>query len=263
MFCGLITAPVSLDFRPPFDARLLLAFLRPRALPGVEEVDGCTYRRPREGVEVRVEGHAVTLERGAAGVVERARSLFDLDADPDRIGPALRGDPLLAGLVARSPGVRVPGAFDGFEVAVRAVLSQQVSVPGATTLAGRLIGAFGGFPSAAELADGDLSSVGLTRARASALRGLARAVADGAVRLVPGADAAALLELPGVGPWTVGYIAMRALRDPDAIPLSDLGLRRALERLGEDGRPAAVAARAERWRPYRAYAAMHLWMSGV
>jgi AraC family transcriptional regulator of adaptative response / DNA-3-methyladenine glycosylase II len=168
---------------------------------------------------------------------------------------------MLAELVARQPGVRVPGAFDGFEVAVRAVLGQQVSVAGATTLAGRLIAAFGGFPSPAALADSNLQGVGLTRARAAALRALARAVAEGAVRLEPGADSAALLELPGIGPWTAAYIAMRAFRDPDAIPLSDLGLRRALERLGADTRPGVLAARAEGWRPYRAYAAMHLWTS--
>jgi AraC family transcriptional regulator of adaptative response / DNA-3-methyladenine glycosylase II len=251
--------PLRLDFRPPLDAERLLGFLAPRALPGIEEVDGCAYRRPRDGVELRVEERAVTLVGGLDGTVDRARSLLDLDADPDAIGRSLRGDRLLADLVACHPGVRVPGAFDCFEVAVRAVLGQQVSVAGATTLAGRLIRAFAGFPSPADLAEADLEGVGLTRARASALRALGRAVADGVVRLEPGADGAALLELPGIGPWTAAYVAMRALRDPDAIPLSDLGLRRALERLGVDSRPAAVAARAEGWRPYRAYAAMHLW----
>jgi AraC family transcriptional regulator, regulatory protein of adaptative response / DNA-3-methyladenine glycosylase II len=251
--------PLRLDFLPPLDAERLLGFLAPRALPGIEEVDGRAYRRPSEGVELRIDERAVTVVGGLDGIVDRARSLLDLDADPDAIGRSLRGDPLLADLVARHPGVRVPGAFDGFEVAVRAVLGQQVSVAGATTLAGRLIRAFAGFPSPAALAEADLEGVGLTRARASALRVLGRAVADGDVRLEPGADGAALLELPGIGPWTAAYVAMRALRDPDAIPLSDLGLRRALQRLGVDSRPAAVAARAEGWRPYRAYAAMHLW----
>jgi AraC family transcriptional regulator of adaptative response / DNA-3-methyladenine glycosylase II len=250
--------PLRLDFQPPLDAERLLGFLAPRVLPGIEEVEGRAYRRPREGVELRIEERAVTVV-GEGEIVGRARSLLDLDADPDAILRSLRGDPLLGGLVARHPGVRVPGAFDGFEVAVRAVLGQQVSVAGATTLAGRLIRAFEGFPSAEALADADLEGVGLTRARASALRALGRAVADGVVRLDPGADSAPLLELPGIGPWTAAYVGMRALRDPDAIPLSDLGLRRALERLGVDARPAAVAARAEGWRPYRAYAAMHLW----
>ena len=253
--------PVALDFRPPFDSRPLLAFLAPRALPGVEEIDGRSYRRPADGVEVRVEERSVTLAQGPPEAVRRVRSLLDLDADPDAIGQTLCEDPLLADLVARHPGMRVPGAFDGFEVAVRAVLGQQVSVAGATTLAGRLIRACGGFPSAGALAEADLDGVGLTRARASALRALAAAVAGGVVSLEPGAESSALLELPGIGPWTAAYVAMRALRDADAIPLSDLGLRRALERFGVDARPAAVAARAERWRPYRAYAAMHLWVS--
>jgi AraC family transcriptional regulator of adaptative response / DNA-3-methyladenine glycosylase II len=253
--------PSRLDFRPPLDAGRLLAFLASRALPGIEEIDGRSYRRPREGVELRADARSVTVLGRAPDVIQRARSLLDLDADPTAVGRVLRRDPLLADLVARRPGVRVPGAFDGFEVAVRAVLGQQVSVAGATTLAGRLIRVFGGFPSPTELADNHLGGVGLTRARALALRALGRAVADGAVRLEPGGDSAALLELPGIGPWTAAYVAMRALRDPDAIPLSDLGLRRALERLGVDARPAAVAARAEAWRPYRAYAAVHLWTS--
>jgi AraC family transcriptional regulator of adaptative response / DNA-3-methyladenine glycosylase II len=251
----------DLDFQPPFDARVLLGFLAPRALPGIEEIDGRTYRRPGDGVELRVEEHSITMLQAVPGLVDRARSLLDLDADPRAIGRVLRRDPLLAGLVTRHPGVRVPGAFDGFEVAVRAVLGQQVSVAGATTLAGRVIRACGGFLTAPALMEADLEGVGLTRARASALRALARAVAAGLVRLQPGADSASLLEVPGIGPWTAAYVAMRALRDPDAIPFSDLGLRRALERLGVDGRPAAVAARAEGWRPYRAYAAMHLWAS--
>ena len=253
--------PCRLSFQPPFDVRRLFGFLGPRALPGIEEIDRRVYRRPREGVELRVDERSVTVIGPASDVLDRSRSLLDLDADTATIERVLGGDRLLAPLVARQPGLRVPGAFDGFEVAVRAVLGQQVSIAGATTLAGRLIGAFGGFPSPAALADSDLEGVGLTRARASALRALGRAVAEGDVRLQPGADSAALLELPGIGPWTAAYVGMRSLRDPDAIPLSDLGLRRALERLGADARPAAVATRAEGWRPYRAYAAMHLWAS--
>lgn len=250
-----------LSFRPPLDRAQLLGFLAPRALPGIEEVTGNAYRRTREGMEARLGEGGVRVTGGLPGTPDRLRSLLDLDLDPGPVAQTLCRDPLLGGLVRRRPGVRVPGAFDGFEVAVRAVLGQQVSVPGATTLAGRLIRTWGGFPSPAELAEADLTGVGLTRARAEALRGLARAVAAGSVRLEPGADPAALLEIPGIGPWTAAYIAMRALRDRDAIPLSDLGLRRALERLGADARPAAVAAEAERWRPYRAYAAMHLWAS--
>lgn len=250
-----------LSFRPPLDKAQLLGFLAPRALPGIEEVTGNAYRRLREGIEARLGEDGVQVTGGRPGTPQRLRSLLDLDLDPAPVAETLRRDPLLAGLVRRRPGARVPGAFDGFEVAVRAVLGQQVSVLGATTLAGRLIRTCDGFPSPADLAEADLVGVGLTRARAEALRALARAVAAGRVRLEPGADPSALLEVPGIGPWTAAYIAMRALRDRDAIPLSDLGLRRALERLGADARPAAVAARAEGWRPYRAYAAMHLWAS--
>jgi AraC family transcriptional regulator, regulatory protein of adaptative response / DNA-3-methyladenine glycosylase II len=250
-----------LAFQRPYDGSGLLGFLAPRAIPGVEAVAGGAYRRPGEGVELRIGESGVVVQGTVPGLAGRARSLLDLDADAGPIGEALRRDPLLAGLVERRPGVRVPGAFDGFEVAVRAVLGQQVSVAGATTLAGRLVRALGGFPSPVRLAEADLAEVGLTRARAVALRALAGAVAAGRVRLEPAADPAALLELPGIGPWTAAYIGMRVFRDPDAIPLDDLGLRRALERLGAEARPAAVAARAERWRPYRAYGAMQLWLS--
>jgi AraC family transcriptional regulator of adaptative response / DNA-3-methyladenine glycosylase II len=163
----------------------------------------------------------------------------------------------------------VPGTSDGFELAVRAVLGQQVSVPAARTLAGRLADRFGTrletadaspsllFPGPAELAEADLSGLGLTTARQATLRALAAAVAGGTLELDHGADpqeaAARLAELPGVGPWTISYILMRAVRDPDAFPVADLGLRRALEQLG------GMAARADRWHPWRAYAAVHLW----
>ncbi len=179
--------------------------------------------------------------------------------------------------VLKRPGVRVPGAVDGFEMAVRAVLGQQVSVSGATTLAGRLVDAFGeplahadgglthAFPTAERIAAADLRGMGLTGARASTLQTLARAVAHGRIDVSPRADrertTAALLELPGFGPWTVAYIAMRALRDPDAIPITDLGIRRALDRLGIASTTTDRIARTQAWRPWRAYAAMHLWAS--
>jgi AraC family transcriptional regulator of adaptative response / DNA-3-methyladenine glycosylase II len=163
----------------------------------------------------------------------------------------------------------VPGTFDGFELAARAVLGQQVSVPAARTLAGRLADRFGTrletaegrppvvFPGPAEVADADLSGLGLTTARQATLRALAAAVAGGTLELDHGADpqqtAARLAELPGVGPWTISYILMRAVGDPDAFPAADLGLRRALEQLG------GAAGRPDRWRPWRAYAAVHLW----
>src|SRR5438445_281284 len=217
-------------------------------------------------------GHEVNL---AARIAERARRRFDLDADPVLIANHLARSPKLRPLVARRPGLRVPGAWDAFELAVRAVLGQQVTVRGATTLAGRLVRAFGTpldqagdglthlFPRPEALADTDLASIGLPRSRAATIRGLARAVARGEIAL----DAARGLEdavarlaaVPGIGAWTAHYIAMRALGEPDAFPAADLGLRRALGNGAGPLAPARVAERAEAWRPWRAYAAMHLW----
>ena len=213
----------------------------------------------------------LTSLRGIGQVVSRCRQLFDLDADPQAIAAALAADEALAPLVAARPGLRVPGAYDGFELAVRAVIGQQVSVPAASTLTGRLAARHGTrldgaawpagpplvlFPRPADLADADLAGLGLTTARQATLRALAAACAAGRLNLDPGTDpeetAARLAELPGVGPWTVAYVLMRT-GDPDAFPGSDLGLRRAMERLGIE------PARADRWRPWQAYAALHLW----
>ena len=207
--------------------------------------------------------------RGVGQVVSRCRQLLDLDADACAISAVLAADGLLAPLVAARPGLRVPGTYDGFELAVRAVLGQQVSVLAARTLAGRLASRFGTrlempgnspailFPGPADLADADLSGLGLTTARQATLRALGAAVAGGTLALDHGADpqqtAARLAELPGIGPWTISYILMRAVGDPDAFPASDLGVRRVLEHLG------GSTARADRWRPWRAYAAVHLW----
>jgi AraC family transcriptional regulator of adaptative response / DNA-3-methyladenine glycosylase II len=305
---------LRLACREPFDAAAWLGFLAARAIPGVEQVTADRYIRtvrtaagpgiidliPRPG-----QGHVLLRARlsrlGAiAPVVGRARRLLDADADPAAIGTALAADELIAPLVRARPGLRVPGAYDGFELAVRAVLGQQVSVAAASTFAGRLAarygvplppdatdapsgaitdvpaGAIAGaqasatparaaglpgpsvvFPGAEVLADADLAGLGLTTARQRTLRALATAAAGGRLALDPGADpgevAAQLAELPGIGPWTAGYILMRAAADPDAFPAADLGLRRALARLGI---PPGHAAR---WRPWRAYAAMHLW----
>ena len=279
----------SLAFRPPLDWAGLLAFLAPRATPGVEAVAGGAYRRT-----IALGDAAGTIAvRPAAGelqlvmrvrrarperlrqVVERARRLFDLDADPVRIADHLARSPELAPLVARRPGLRVPGTWDAFELAVRAVLGQQVTVRGATTLAGRLVRAFGRpldraedglthlFPRPEALADTDLASIGLPRSRAATIRGLARAVARGELVLDASRgleDAVArLAAVPGIGAWTAHYIAMRALGEPDAFPAADLGLRRALGNGAGPLAPARVAERAEAWRPWRAYAAMHLW----
>jgi AraC family transcriptional regulator of adaptative response / DNA-3-methyladenine glycosylase II len=209
--------------------------------------------------------------------VQRCRQWLDLDAEPAAVAEVLGADPVLAPLVTTRPGLRVPGAVDGFEMAVRAIIGQRISVSGATTLTGRLVAAFGEplattdgsltrrFPTPERLAEADLDSLGVTRTRVTALRALARAVVKGDLELDRGADrdhtAASLLALPGVGPWTVAYVAMRALGDPDAFPATDLGLVHALRAHGLPTDQADITTRAERWRPWRAYAILHLWTS--
>ncbi|HMA29883.1 MAG TPA: AlkA N-terminal domain-containing protein, partial [Thermoanaerobaculia bacterium] len=210
--------------------------------------------------------------------VRRAGRIFDVDADPLAIDAVLSRDPLLAPLVADRPGLRVPGAWDPFEIAVRAVLGQQVSVRGARTIAGRLVAAFGRllpggganglthvFPSPAALAAADLSGIGVPGTRANAIRALARAVHTGKLELAAprGLDDLVhrLCALPGIGPWTAQYVALRAFGEPDAFPAGDLGLRRALEAAGASAGEAALRARAAAWSPFRAYATLHLWNS--
>jgi len=279
---------LRLAYRPPFDWPRLLAFFHARATPGVELVDGDEYRRSvaigafRGVIAVRpAAGNALELfvPRAAAPVVaalvERVRGVFDLGADPHEIGRQLGRDPLLRPLVRRRPGLRVPGGWDRFEIAVRAVLGQQVTVRGATTLAGRLARAYGAplataeggidrlFPDPASLATADLSTIGLPRARAATITAVAAAALAGAPAFAAEPSLAEAVEelcgLPGVGEWTAHYFAMRALREPDAFPHGDLGLRRALAANGRPAAPTAVAERAEAWRPWRAYAALHLW----
>jgi AraC family transcriptional regulator of adaptative response / DNA-3-methyladenine glycosylase II len=271
---------LRLAVREPFDGAALLDFLRVRAVPGVEEVTGETYRRT-----LRLPGGpgVVALTPGPSYVrcvlrlhdladlpvaVERCRRLLDLDADPLAVADALGADPVLGPLVAKRPGLRVPGAVDGAEIAVRAVLGQQVSVAAARTAAGRLTAAYGTplaspdgtlthlFPVPDALAGADVPG---PAKRAAALRGLCAALADGALDLDRGTDRTAaydaLVALPGIGPWTASYVALRALGDPDAFLPTDLGVRRALAALGTD-----VGA-AEAWRPWRSYALLHLWTS--
>jgi AraC family transcriptional regulator, regulatory protein of adaptative response / DNA-3-methyladenine glycosylase II len=278
---------LRLPYRAPFEAGALLGFLGARAVPGVEEIVDGGYRRslrlPRgAGVaELRpAEGHiqaALHLDdlRDLGPAVQRCRRLLDLDSDPQAIAAHLGGDPLIGALVRTAPGRRVPGHVDPHELAVRAVLGQQVSLAGAATLAGRLATAHGEqlarplggithlFPSSSVLATADLTSAGVPASRRSAIQRLAQALAARHIDLGAGADRAEaqqkLLALPGIGPWTVSYIAMRALRDPDAFLASDLGIRRALEYLGQDPSPAGALKLAERWRPYRAAASQHLW----
>lgn len=280
---------LRLAFRGPLDWDAMLGFLGARAIPGVEGVSDGVYRRT-----LRIEGFAGVLEvrhpsgeqhlrlrahlprwEGLIHVVERVRRLFDLDADVVAIAAALRRDPTLEPLVRRRAGLRVPGAWDPFELTARAVLGQQVSVRAATTLAGRLVERFGHavpgldpiglthlFPEPTALVDADLHTIGLTARRAATLRDVARRVLDGSLVLDAsrGLDrtVADVCEVPGIGPWTAHYVAMRACGEPDAFPASDLGLRSALG----NGRPLTareLEARAEPWRPWRAYAAALLW----
>jgi AraC family transcriptional regulator of adaptative response / DNA-3-methyladenine glycosylase II len=282
---------LRLQYRPPFDAEALLAYFARRAVPGVEEIiDGC-YRRTiallrSKGIielepvektkDIRLRLQLTNLS-DLSMLVQRCRQLFDLDAVPSAIDDTLAVDPLLSPLVAARPGLRVPGAMNGFELAVRAILGQQVSIVGARTLAGRLVSALGEpletpvgtlmhfFPEPEAIAQASLQELGLTNGRVNALRALARAVVEEDLRLDRDADreqtVARLQELPGVGPWTASYIAMRALGDPDAFPAADLGLRRALEQRGIAADIRSIEKRAEMWRPWRAYATHYLWAS--
>jgi AraC family transcriptional regulator of adaptative response / DNA-3-methyladenine glycosylase II len=286
---------LELPYRAPFDWQAIVDFLGPRAIPGVEVVDRESYRRvirvtSSSGtdttglLEVQPHRGRPCLElklllpdsRQLLHIVSRIRRLFDLGADPVEINSVLAADRLLRPLVRKRPGLRVPGSWDGFELAVRAILGQQVTVKGATALAGRLVESFGtpleasdieelqaAFPTAEILADAELESIGLPKTRAAAIRRLAGAVTDGTVLLEPVGDIeeaiSRLTRLPGVGDWTAQYIAMRALGEPDAFPTSDLGLLKAASTRNKPLTPARLRDRAEAWRPWRAYAAMHLW----
>jgi AraC family transcriptional regulator of adaptative response / DNA-3-methyladenine glycosylase II len=280
---------LRVPFRAPYDFSALLAFFERRAIPGLEQVDANSYTR-RFAFDGKAGSLRVTRMRGADAlamtvdfpdtarlqtICARVRRLFDVDSDIAAITAQLARDPRLRGFVRRHPGQRLPGGWDGFEIAVRAVLGQQVSVAAARTLATRLLERFGEtatlpngeafrlFPSASTLADADLTRIGLTRARAQTLNAIARALCDGAVAFRPeqslDAFVAGWCELPGIGAWTAHYIAMRALSHPDAFPAADLVLRKVLADGGTVLSARAVEALAERWRPWRAYAVMHLW----
>ncbi len=286
------TGGVELDLavRRPFDAAALFAFLAARAVPGVEHWDGAVYHRtlglPRgHGVaEVWAStGHDGTTQPGVRArvrledwrdigpAVRRLRRLLDLDADPVAVDGLLAEDPVLAPVVVASPGRRAPGAVDPFEIAVRGVIGQQISVAGARTVTGRVVAAAGEplrvsggvdalthvFPGPEALASIDPVHLPMPATRQRTIVGLAERVADGRVVLDGGADRddieSGLLAVPGVGPWTAGYVLMRGLGDPDVFLRTDLGVRAGLSCLGVD------AARAERWRPWRSYALHHLW----
>jgi AraC family transcriptional regulator of adaptative response / DNA-3-methyladenine glycosylase II len=272
-----------LPFRPPLAADALLGWLAARAVPGVEEVDGDRYRRsmrlPRGPgvVELRFEDARVRCrlwlddERDRDEAVARCRRLLDLDADPHVIDEHLRADALLRPLVDATPGLRLPGTADGAELAVRTVLGQQISVPAARTSAGRLVAQHGErlaraqgtvtslFPSAGALAALDPAQLAMPRSRSRALVGLCGALSTGEVSLDDGGARDALLALPGIGPWTAGYVAMRALRDPDVFLVEDLGVRHALRRIGGPDDASAARALADAWAPWRSYATQHLW----
>ena len=260
------TIELKLHYRPPYDWTAFLGFIGPRAIPGLEQVDANSYRR--SGVEIsqclrknclvaRIRPDNVKNLRSTA---DQIRSLFDLRANTYEIAAHLGKSSPLKTVVKRHPGLRVPGCWDGFELAVRAMLGQQVTVKGATTLAGRLVERFGP-PDADKLAEANLTVIGIPKARAESIRGFARAVADGRIRFDGSATSEEMIgrmcELRGIGPWTANYIAMRALGDPDAFPASDLGLLKAAG-LSSEKRLAEIA---EAWRPWRSYAAMYLWES--
>ena len=278
---------LRLPYRPPLDWPALFDWMRARTLPGVSEAVDNTYRRtlrlPRgAGIATLepVNGHiACTLQLESmadlTSAVRQCRRLLDLDADPVSVVEILSRDRHLAGIVSRRPGLRAPGAVDGTELAMQAILGQQVSLAAARTLSTRLIAAHGGvikivhptltrlFPSADRLADADLSTLGVPATRQATIRTVARALASGKLSLDPGADRLEvrrrLLELPGIGEWTAGYIVMRALGDPDTFLAGDLGIRRASERLGLGGSPRAISNHASAWRPWRSYATHQLW----
>ena len=282
-----------LSYAPPYDWTAMIGFLAARAIPGVEVVDADRYRRTvdiggdRGTIEVtRVTGrHALAAiirfpgVRALPEIVSRIRRVFDLGADVRVIAAQLGEDPCLAPLISARPGLRVPGAWDGFELAVRAILGQQITVAAARQLAGKLVAVHGSpldpaldagltavFPTPERLATVELSPLGMPRARAAAVSLLAAAAADDP-RLFDrdrelDAAVARLKAVRGIGEWTAQYIAMRALREPDAFPADDVGLLRAMaDPGGVRPTPAALAAHAEAWRPWRAYAAQHLWTS--
>lgn len=282
---------LKLAFRLPYDWEQVRDFLATRAVPGVERVDARGYAR----TVAAADGHAVVCVRPLAGesalelrvsgappaalfqIASAARRMFDVGADPGRIALAFSSDKLLSSLVHLCPGLRIPGAWDPFECAVRAILGQQVSVAAGRTLASRIVARVGRsiptgddglthlFPTAAELATADLAGIGLTNARIRALQALAQAVASGEINFqAPLEEAlAALMSLPGVGAWTAQYVALRALNEPDAFPAADLVLRRMAAKNGTPLATRSLEALAEAWRPWRGYAVIHLWRSAA
>ncbi len=282
---------LRLPYRPPYDWARMLAFFRARTIPGVETVDEAVYRRTFRIAEkaqgfIRIrhapKGHALNLEIEISdslqlmAVVERVRRMFDLNADMEAIQRTLATDPLLAGLLGKLKGLRLPGSWDPFETAVRAVVGQQVSIKAARTIAGRIAQQAGPvfrsdaaddlthfFPTAGEIIRADLGQVGMTTRRLATLTCLAGQVAAGeldlSIRLGLPELIRRLTEIPGIGAWTAHYIALRGIGEPDAFPAGDLGIARSLMQDGTRLSASRIRARAEAWRPWRAYAATLLW----
>lgn len=282
---------MRLAYQPPYDWAAMVGFLSRRAISGLEIVEAGVYRRSisvagshgwisvAPGVGDWLEVDVEFPDTAALAEIERRlRAMFDVDAQPQLIQAQLATDPLMAQLVAGRPGLRVPGAWDGLELAIRAVLGQQISVVAAIRLAGKLVAQYGQplhtphagithvFPTPDVLAAADLATLGMPKARGRTLSGVAQALLDDPQLFAPKASlkegVTRLVALPGIGDWTAQYIAMRQLREPDAFASGDIGLINALAAL--EGGPVtarALLARAEAWRPLRAYAAQHLWTS--
>jgi len=281
-----------LRYRPPYDWEAMLGFLRLRAIPGIERVDGDRYSRTisLDGMQGTIsvqpaKGNAlqatvrVARVHALPAIIARIRRVFDLGSDPVALAAQFAHDPILAALIAARPGLRVPGAWDGFELAMRAVLGQQITVSAAIRLAGKLVAAHGAllaqpedglthvFPKPEAVAPAELAVLGMPRSRAATLSAVAAAAVADPHLFEPGGsleDAVSRLRaIRGIGEWTAQYIALRQLREPDAFPSADIGLIRALEKLESRAyTPAQLLARADSWRPWRAYAAQHLWSAG-
>lgn len=289
---ALFQCTLSLSYRPPFDWQHMLGFFEMRAIPGVELVANGMYHRTIRidettgviSVAHQPQDNALLLtvalsdSRELMPIVERVRRMFDLDANMQAIHEVLAADPVLETLVRKHPGLRLPGSWDPFETAIRAVVGQQISVKGARTVIGRIAAKAGPlfesadhpglthfFPSPHELIASDLAAVGMPDTRVRTVRALAQEVARGRFSFVVNGSLSDFVEqltrIPGIGDWTAQYIAMRALGEPDAFPASDLGIIRALQQGDKRFTPKEILQRAEEWRPWRAYAAMHLWHS--
>jgi len=266
---------IEIDYTPPLDWAFLLRYLKHRATPGVESVSGECYTRtfqidkqigivsishhpsePRILVEV-----PASFRKHEVHIVERIRRMFDLDVDLSAVHAVLNADEHLRPMIANAPGLRIPAAWCPFEMLARTIVGQQVSVRGASTIMGRIVSRLGEpigdqflFPTSHALATGNLDGIGMPGKRVIALQNVARVIATNAI---PFPDKDALLKLPGIGPWTVEYFAMKAMGEADAWPGTDLVLKRVVESLAGSSNIASVT---DRWKPYRAYAAMHLWL---